>query len=166
MASHAEQPAHAAGDHPAEPGQSQSHVGGGSHAKHGKGHKDGHGAGAHGGTWLVTYCDMITLLIAFFIAIITFASQESGNQKYPKMRDSILYGAGGSGVAGSPHQGTDHDAVVWRQFLMAAQPAGSKTPPLYTDPSLDKTGPASRATHPRDLDRQLRHAPVPGHHAG
>jgi hypothetical protein len=113
------------------------------HAAHGPGkggHGDGH-AGGHGGNWLVTYCDMITLLIAFFICILTFASKESGTEKHPKLRDSILYGPGGSGVAGAPHKGADQDSLVWRQVLISAHqgPPGSRIPPLYSDPSSDRT---------------------------
>jgi len=110
--------------------------------RHGGGHGDGHGGGGHGGgNWIVTYCDMITLLIAFFICILTFASRESGNQNFPKFRDSVLYGPGGSGPAGAAIRGSDRDAVVWRQLLISAYPSapGSRIPPLYSDPTFEKT---------------------------
>jgi chemotaxis protein MotB len=113
------------------------------HPRPRKGHGGGHGAGGHGhgGTWLVTYCDMITLLIAFFICIMTFASQENGKEHHRKLHDSLLYGEGGSGIAGPAHAGPDQDAVVWRQLLLTAdlRHSGSRTPPLYSDPALGPT---------------------------
>src|SRR5207253_2666337 len=101
----------------------------------------GHGSGHEGGAWIITYCDMITLLIAFFICIVTFSSRESGNQKYAKMRDSVLYGEGGTGTAGDPVKGADQDAVLWRQVLISASRGsnGSRVPPRYSNPSLNAT---------------------------
>ncbi|MBI3408776.1 MAG: hypothetical protein HY040_10505 [Planctomycetes bacterium] len=139
---------HAAPGHEGEHG-GQEHGGeahgeghGGGHAPHGKAHGGGHGGGHNeGGSWIVTYCDMITLLIAFFICIMTFASKESGKEKYPKLRDSILYGLDGSGPTGPSHKGSDADSIVWRQVLTSSllSGGGSRIPPLYSDPQDQKT---------------------------
>jgi chemotaxis protein MotB len=122
-----------------QPGSSQEH-GDAAHAHaHGK-HKGhgGHGghAGGHGGNWLVTYCDMITLLIAFFICILTFASKENGKQSNPKLRDSVIYGPGGTGAIGP--KGANSDSIVWRQVLASANPQmmGSRSAPRYSDPQM------------------------------
>jgi chemotaxis protein MotB len=134
----ADEPAHA--NAAEEQPHDEEHEGEHKHAAH-HAHKGGHGGGGHGGSWIVTYCDMITLLIAFFICILTFASKESGKEKHPKLRDSILYGPGGTGVAGAGHKGSEQDSIVWRQVLVSAHqgPPGSRIPPLYSDPSTDRT---------------------------
>jgi chemotaxis protein MotB len=110
------------------------------HEGHGKKHDDhgGHGGG-HGGSWIVTYCDMITLLIAFFICILTFASQENGKGSQRRMRDSVLYGLDGTGIAGPVTRPGVADEFMWRQVVLASNPArrGSPMPPLYSDPSMD-----------------------------
>ncbi len=99
-------------------------------------HDEGGHGGGHGTTWIVTYSDMVTLLIACFIMIITFSSKET--EKYGKKRDSVLYGAGGTGAAGANQDGLDLDAVVWRTRPPLARlgQGGSEMPPLYSDPAL------------------------------
>jgi hypothetical protein len=106
----------------------------GHHGKKGHGGHGGHAAGGHGGNWLVTYCDMITLLIAFFICILTFSSKENGKLSCPKLRDSIIYGPGGTGAIGPKN--TNTDSIVWRQVLASVNPQslGSRSAPAYSDP--------------------------------
>ncbi len=95
----------------------------------------------HGSSWIVTYSDMVTLLMAFFIALITFSTKESGG-KTPRSGDSFVEGKGGSGVAG-PKQTEDipRDAVVWRlRFRQGPKTnVGAEFAPLYRDPSLETT---------------------------
>lgn len=92
--------------------------------------------GNHASPWIVTYCDMITLMIACFIMIITFSSRDKGNLGGRK--DAIIKGAGGSGVAGSERK-NDRDALVWRILPSPAHITnfGSEMPPLHSDPSSD-----------------------------
>ncbi len=82
---------------------------------------------------------MITLLITFFICIVTFASKENGKQQHPRKRDSLLYGTNGTGVAGGKQIGMNRDSIIWRQLPISAQPErqGSDTAPLYSDPELE-----------------------------
>ncbi len=106
------------------------------HKKHAGGHEEGHGGG-HGGKWLVTYCDMVTLLIAFFICILTFASKENGTKSHARLRDSLIYGTGGSGAVGD--KDAKADSIVWRQVLssVSLQNVGSSRAPLYSDPQMN-----------------------------
>jgi len=131
------------GEH-AEAGDEHAEAHGDSHGGHGKhkGHDEGHGG--HGGTWLITYCDMITLLITFFICIVTFASKENGKQQHPRKRDSLLYGTNGTGIAGGKQIGMNHEGIIWRQLPISAQPerAGSDMAPLYSDPELEASATA------------------------
>ncbi|HZU38297.1 MAG TPA: flagellar motor protein MotB [Gemmataceae bacterium] len=92
----------------------------------------GHGAG-----WIVTYSDMITLLMACFIMIITFSSKES--EKYGRNRDALLSFGSSKGMAGPAHDGLDHDSVIWRVRPPLAHigTSGSEMPPLHDDPGLE-----------------------------
>jgi flagellar motor protein MotB len=88
--------------------------------------------GGHGGSWLITYCDMITLLMACFIMIITFGSKEQ--EKYSPKKDSVMDGLGGSGWVGVAMRSMDKESVVWRQRppLSRISRQGSETPPSYS----------------------------------
>jgi hypothetical protein len=131
-----------AGEHEEAHGHEEGHGGGHGHGGHEKKHGgDDHGGGhgGHGGSWLVTYCDMITLLMALFICIITFASKEP--ERYSKKQDSLLYGSGGTGIAGLLRQGMEQDSIVWRRRPMRARvgTTGSEMPPRYSESSLEST---------------------------
>lgn len=69
--------------------------------------------------WLITYSDMITLLMAFFLCILTFSS-----------------------LAGMRKRGNlDRDSVVWRPRLQHTSNAdsGETMASMYRDPAQDKT---------------------------
>lgn len=55
---------------------------------------------AHGESWLVSYCDMISLLVTFFLMMMTFSSKYSGDLE--QIGVSILEGGGG------PFDGPSH----------------------------------------------------------
>jgi hypothetical protein len=92
-------------------------------------------AGGHGGGWLVTYCDMVTLLMACFIMVITFGNKEQ--DKFSPQQRSLVGGKGGSGSAGPDKRALDRAAVVWRlrSPLARISEDGSEMPSLYADPS-------------------------------
>jgi hypothetical protein len=118
-------------------GEHAEHAGGGhGHGKHKKGAHDGHGGGGHGhgGGWLITYCDMTTLLMTMFICIVTFNSRASGPGNMPRKRDSILYGQGGTGFFDSP-RALKHESIVWRQIPKRStlEGHGAENPPLSPD---------------------------------
>lgn len=48
---------------------------------------------AHGESWLVSYCDMISLLVTFFLMMMTFSSKSSGDLE--QIGVAILNGGGG-----------------------------------------------------------------------
>jgi hypothetical protein len=91
--------------------------------------------GGHGGSWLITYCDMITLLMACFIMIITFGSKEQ--DKYSPQKDSVLEGPGGNGWVGVAQRSMDRESVVWRQRppLGRTSRQGSEKAPSYSQPA-------------------------------
>jgi chemotaxis protein MotB len=47
----------------------------------------------HAESWLVSYCDMISLLVTFFLMMMTFSSKHDGNLE--KIGVGVLQGAGG-----------------------------------------------------------------------
>jgi chemotaxis protein MotB len=55
---------------------------------------------AHGESWLVSYCDMISLLVTFFLMMMTFSSKSAGDLE--QIGVAILEGGGGP-FDGAPH---------------------------------------------------------------
>lgn len=43
--------------------------------------KGGHGGGGHGGAWVITFADLMSLLMAFFVMLLSFSSQEAAKLK-------------------------------------------------------------------------------------
>src|SRR5689334_23045171 len=105
-------------------------------------------AGGHGGGWLVTYCDMVTLLMACFIMVITFGNVEQ--DKFQPDRRSLAGGKGGSGPAGPEKKVWDHTRVVsqLRSPLAWLSEEGSEMPPMYSDPTPELT---ADLLHPLDV---------------
>jgi hypothetical protein len=97
------------------------------------------GGGGHGGNWIVTYADMITLLMAGFIVIVTFGSRET--DKMAPRSDSVIGTQGGTGTAGGLRKGPDKDAVVVRRPPMAGNgfSKGSEMAPVYSDVPIEVT---------------------------
>lgn len=122
---------------PAAETRSGGGSGGGKPGRRGGG--GGGGRQEHQGAWLITYCDMTTLLMAFFICLITFASRAV--QDAPRLKDSALYAAGGSGVAGPPANRADRDSIVWRECTVSARHLnlGSAAQPTRADPVRELT---------------------------
>ena len=99
-------------------------------------------SGGKGGIpeWFVTYSDVITLLMTFFILLLTFANSEP--EKFELMQQS-LFGAGGSaGNVGKREDSLDKPTIVVR-----ARPAssrltirGAEIPPMYSDPVTEAVG--------------------------
>jgi flagellar motor protein MotB len=95
--------------------------------------------GGHGGNWIVTYTDMLTLLMAGFIVIVTFGSRES--DKMAPRNDSVIGSQPGSGIAGGQRKGPDKESVVVRRPPMAgnAFDRGSEMPALHSDVPVEVT---------------------------
>jgi chemotaxis protein MotB len=106
--------------------------------------KGGDEGPGHGGRWIVTYSDMITLLMTLFIVIVTFGSKEQ--DKGSKKLDSVVGGQGGTGVAGPTGQGIGRDSVMVRMSPLGRTVySGSQTPPTYADPGSEASGAALKA---------------------
>src|SRR5262245_8187400 len=94
------------------------------------------GGGGHGCGWIVTYSDMITLLMTMFIVIVTFGGKEG---KGGKKNDSVIGGKSGTGAAGpSTAKEVDKRAVLTRFAPLGRTVLrGSENAPMYDDPNND-----------------------------
>ncbi|MDM4014521.1 flagellar motor protein MotB [Roseiconus lacunae] len=80
--------------------------------------------------WFMTYSDVITLLMTFFILLLTFATTEP--ERFEKVTVSVFGRAGATGVAGHKHDKLDRDSWTTRIRPRAARIAlqGSEMPPI------------------------------------
>ena len=83
--------------------------------------------------WFMTYSDVITLLMTFFILLLTFASQEP--EKFERMKMSMFGGGGSEGIAGEKNDAMDRESVVFRYRPKKSRLTqhGSETPPMNSD---------------------------------
>ena len=87
--------------------------------------------------WFMTYSDVITLLMTFFILLLTFASNEP--EQFERLQASMFSGTGGTGVAGQRVDGMERESFVIRTRPRSARLTmrGSEMPPTQTDPETD-----------------------------
>ncbi len=87
-------------------------------------------------SWFMTFSDVITLLMTFFILLLTFATNEP--ESFERMQVS-LFGGGGTGIAGKSIAPVDQDAVLMRERPRSGRITnrGSEMPPTYTDPAYE-----------------------------
>ena len=86
--------------------------------------------------WFITYSDVITLMMTFFILLLTFATSEPEN--FVQMQVAVFQGSGGNGVAGEATGAVERDSLVHRVRPSSSRRAvnGSETAPLDSDPSM------------------------------
>jgi hypothetical protein len=105
-------------------------------------------------TWFMTYSDVITLLMTFFILLLTFATSEP--EKFEQMQISLFGGGGATGLAAESDVPLERDSLVVRFRAKSSRVTtrGSETPPIHTDPSLN-----SLQNGLEGLDQQMQHDP-------
>jgi hypothetical protein len=84
--------------------------------------------------WILTYTDVITLLMTFFILLLTFATSEP--EAFEKMRTYMFERPGVAGLVGDTKDEIERDAWVYRVRPSLARLGinGSEVPPAYQDP--------------------------------
>jgi chemotaxis protein MotB len=113
--------------------------------------KKGHGGGGgHGGAWVITFADLMALLMAFFVMLLAAASQDK-----QKMADAAGSLKDAFGVQVQPLRAgmIEKDGLPVRQFLKEAGPVPNKNDASNAPDKNDthaKQGPASN-TH--DFER-------------
>ncbi|MEM0925060.1 MAG: flagellar motor protein MotB [Planctomycetota bacterium] len=90
--------------------------------------------------WFMTYSDVITLLMTFFILLLTFATTEP--ERFEKVTVSVFGSSGATGVAGHKHDQLDRNSWSQRIRPRAARIAmqGSEMPPINNDPPKKAVG--------------------------
>ena len=85
--------------------------------------------------WFMTYSDVITLLMTFFILLLTFATSEP--EHFARMQVAAFGGGSSTGLAGKNTEPFDQNAILSRIRPKSARLTirGSETPPIETDPS-------------------------------
>lgn len=88
-------------------------------------------------TWFMTYSDVITLLMTFFILLLTFATNEP--EFFSKVKVVAFGGGGSTGVAGESDDLLDKQSVVVRERPNSAAitTRGSETPPVFDNPAKE-----------------------------
>ena len=84
--------------------------------------------------WFMTYSDVITLLMTFFILLLTFATSEP--ETFTRMQVAMFGGGGATGIAGPKPESIEEDSFVIRRRPISGRltDRGTETPPMYTDP--------------------------------
>jgi flagellar motor protein MotB len=105
--------------------------------------------------WFMTYSDVITLLMTFFILLLTFSTTEP--EKFDKVEVSAFGKSGASGVAGHEHQGLDMKSWVQRVRSRAARIAlqGSEMPPMIDEPSSASVGRGLESVSDEDAQKDV-----------
>ena len=90
-------------------------------------------------SWFMTYSDVITLLMTFFILLLTFSTTEP--ERFEKIQVAMFGGAGATGIAGDPPDGIEKDSWVVRTRPPSARISmdGAEMPPMQQDPSKQST---------------------------
>ena len=90
--------------------------------------------------WFMTYSDVITLLMTFFILLMTFSTTEP--DRFERIQQTIFAGGQGSGIAGKKVDGPEKESFIQRVRPRAARMAmvGSEMPPYRTEPSRQSVG--------------------------
>ena len=95
--------------------------------------------------WFMTYSDVITLLMTFFILLLTFATTEP--ERFEKSISSTFAKGAATGTAGKKINDIDKDSWVKRIRPPAARIAmrGAEMPPITRDPAKATFGEGLRS---------------------
>src|SRR5690606_34959548 len=107
--------------------------------------------------WFVTYSDVITLLMTFFILLLTFATNEP--EVFQQMKTSIFGGQGSMGIAGENPDSQDSESITVRMRPTTGRLTlrGSETAPNYSDPAFESLNRGLKAlTERSDLAHMQR----------
>ncbi|HMP80858.1 MAG TPA: flagellar motor protein MotB [Pirellulaceae bacterium] len=90
--------------------------------------------------WFMTYSDVITLLMTFFILLLTFSTTEP--EKFDRVERSITKNSAATGVTGVTVKGLSKDAWISRVRPPAARIAlrGAEMPPIMDTPPIESFG--------------------------
>ncbi len=85
--------------------------------------------------WFMTYSDVITLMMTFFILLLTFATSEP--ERFEQMKVTVFGASGAPGIAGNETDGVEKDS-----WLMRVRPRSSRLTQRGNEvPPVDKEAP-------------------------
>lgn len=84
--------------------------------------------------WFTTFSDVITLLITFFILLLTFSTTEP--EEFQQIQSTLFSDSNSNGVVGEKSKKLSQDSIVYRRRPPSARLAirGSEMPPTRTQP--------------------------------
>ncbi len=90
--------------------------------------------------WFMTYSDVITLLMTFFILLLTFSTTEP--ERFDRVERSITSSSAATGLTGVTTKGLSKDSWVSRVRPPAARIAlrGAEMPPIMNSPASESFG--------------------------
>lgn len=90
--------------------------------------------------WFMTYSDVITLLMTFFILLLTFATTEP--ERFEKSISTMFASGSATGIAGEKMKQIDRDSFVNRLRVPASRIAmrGASMPPITHEPADETFG--------------------------
>lgn len=99
--------------------------------------------------WFMTYSDVITLLMTFFILLLTFATDQP--EVYEQMKTSMFGGRGSVGIAGDNLDSQDKESLVLRMRPNTSRLTlrGTETPANYSDPAFESVNRGLKALEER-----------------
>ena len=102
--------------------------------------------------WFMTYSDVITLLMTFFILLLTFATSEP--EQFERMQAAVFGDGGATGLLKKADSALENDSLLLRTRPRSSRltTRGTETPPINSDPSN-----ASLANGLESLDQKLEH---------
>ena len=89
--------------------------------------------------WFMTYSDVITLMMTFFILLLTFATSEP--EKFEQMKIAVFGSSGAPGIAGKKVEGLENDSWAMRVRPRASRMTdrGAEMPPVDKEDSAEST---------------------------
>lgn len=104
--------------------------------------------------WIMTYSDVITLLMTFFILLLTFSTTEP--ESFEKVQLSLFGDTGSSGFMGP--KGIALDSIVVRERPPSARMSvrGAEMAPIHTDPAMQALKAGLESLESSDLENPAR----------
>lgn len=110
--------------------------------------------------WFMTYSDVITLLMTFFILLLTFATTEP--ERFEKSASSTFSNGSATGTAGKKMKKGGNDSFINRLRVPAARIAmrGSEIPPIQRESATETWGEGLRSLN----DEESQQNALNSHH--
>ncbi|MEM7454272.1 MAG: flagellar motor protein MotB [Planctomycetota bacterium] len=105
--------------------------------------------------WFMTFSDVITLLMTFFILLLTFSTTEP--ERFEKVQVSAFGQSSATGIVGHPHEDIERKSWVQRVRPHAARISmtGSEMPPMVDEPSSASVGRGLEAANDEESEKDV-----------